>query len=41
MKRDKEAVNKVRNAGYDIQLASKRLEEWYLEKWNRECEGTT
>ncbi len=41
MKRDKEAVNKVRNAGYDIQLASKKLEEWYLEKWNRECEGTT
>ena len=32
MKRDKEAVNKVRNAGYDIQLASKRLEEWYVKK---------
>jgi hypothetical protein len=32
--RDVDAVKKVRNAGYDIKVASKNLEEWYLDKYN-------
>ena len=32
--RDKEAVEKVRKAGYDIQTSSKWLENWYVEKYN-------
>ncbi len=30
--RDVDAAKKVRNAGYDIKVASKDLEEWYLER---------
>ena len=30
--RDADAVKRVRNAGYDIKIASKELEEWYLKK---------
>lgn len=30
--RDVDAVKKVRNAGYDIKVAGKELEEWYLER---------
>ena len=33
LKRDSEAVGKVRRAGYDIKNASKWLEEWYLKKY--------
>ncbi len=32
--RDVDAVRKVRNAGYDIKVAGKDLEEWYLNKYN-------
>ena len=32
VKRDSEAVEKVRRAGYDIKTASKQLGNWYLEK---------
>lgn len=32
VRRDLAAVEKVRKAGYDIQLASKKLEEWYLKR---------
>ena len=34
MMRDGKALEKVRNAGYDIKVASKDLEEWYLNKYN-------
>lgn len=30
--RDVDAIRKVRNAGYDIKIASKELEEWYCTK---------
>lgn len=33
MVRDGEAGKKVREAGYDIQLASKKLEEWYVKQY--------
>lgn len=32
LSRDAAAVEKVRKAGYDIQTASRQLEEWYVEK---------
>lgn len=33
VKRDAEAVDKVRAAGYDIKIASKWLEEWYMKQY--------
>ena len=36
--RDVDAVKKVRNAGYDIKVASKELEEWYCTKAASWCE---
>lgn len=36
--RDGDAVKKVRNAGYDIKVASKNLEEWYCLKAVSCCE---
>lgn len=33
MERDAKAVNKVREAGYDIKIASKWLEEWYMKQY--------
>lgn len=36
VKRDAEAIDKVRAAGYDIKTASKWLEEWYLKRFQRE-----
>lgn len=35
LQRDDAAVEKVRKAGYDIQTASKQLEEWYVTQYNR------
>lgn len=32
MMRDEQAPGKVRNAGYDIKIASKGLEEWYVKR---------
>lgn len=34
--RDADAVEKVRDAGYDIKTASKKLEEWYLNKYRNQ-----
>lgn len=35
LQRDDAAVEKVRKAGYDIQTASKQLEEWYVKQYNQ------
>lgn len=35
IERDYDAARKVRNAGYDITIECKKLEEWYLDKYRR------
>lgn len=35
IERDYDAARKVRNAGYDITVECKKLEEWYLDKYRR------
>ena len=35
IERDYDAARKVRNAGYDITIECKKLEEWYIDKYRR------